>query len=209
MSIFQKLVRKADELYIKATSKDSTPEEIERKIHEKANQRQQDVTRRQEEAEIRRREQECLKQERLEKEKHETLAVLSHVVDIEQLDYTAYEYNEVKRNRSFFSDVEQRVFENGEVGLSFLGCEFDKSSKKEFKGYLFVTNKRVIFIDRRLQNFHKFRYQTIINVNWFHDGILEKGLYIQYGQKRLEFDEIYDTEQMKRVGDLILRMSRR
>jgi hypothetical protein len=31
-----------------------------------------------------------------------------------------------------------------------------------------------------------------------------KGLYMQYGVKRLEFDEIFDKEQMIRVGNKIL-----
>lgn len=43
----------------------------------------------------------------------------------------------------------------------------------------------------------------------------DEGLYFQmdiihqYGLSRLEFDEIFDKEQMKRVGDLILRLSSR
>jgi hypothetical protein len=44
-------------------------------------------------------------------------------------------------------------------------------------------------------------------VQWFRDGILEKGIKIQYGVKKLEFDEIFDKEQMQRVGKLILQLA--
>ncbi|WP_041865689.1 hypothetical protein [Solibacillus silvestris] len=53
----------------------------------------------------------------------------------------------------------------------------------------------------------KFRYQTIINVNSYKDGIFERELRIQYGKRKLEFDEIFDQEQMKKVGNTILNQS--
>ena len=112
-------------------------------------------------------------------------------------NYSQYEYNEIKRNKPFFQSLVQRVFEPNEKALTFIFCEFDKSSKKEIKGYLIPTNNRVIFITKNLNFLDKFRYQTIINVNWFKDGILERGLHIQYGKRKLEFDEMYDQEQMK------------
>ena len=209
MSFMEMLINKLDSLFIKATSKNLSPEEIERKIELRSQKREELWARKKQEYEAKKQEQARIAQKKKEQEKQEVMAILQEVVKIDELNYTAYEYNEVRRNRRFFKAVEQRVFESGEYGLTFIGCEFDKSSKREFNGYLFVTNKRVFFIDRNLHNLHKFRYQTIVNVSWFQDGILEKGLYIQYGSRRLEFDEIFDKEQMKRVGNLILRLSSR
>ncbi|MBM7605590.1 vacuolar-type H+-ATPase subunit I/STV1 [Metabacillus crassostreae] len=152
-------------------------------------------------------ENEKIRQEKEAKEKQEVLSILDQIVDTENLGYTQYEFKEVKRNKQFFISLIDRVFEPKEKGLTFLCCEFDKSSKREIKGYLVVTNKRVLFLTKDLNHMEKFRYQTIINVSWFKDGLLERGLHIQYGKKKLEFDEIFDMEQLKRVGDLILSLS--
>ncbi|WP_026693901.1 PH domain-containing protein [Peribacillus kribbensis] len=142
-----------------------------------------------------------------EQEKQRVLAMLSHVVDVQRLNYTQYEFNEVKRKPAFFNSLRTNIFEQGEQGLTFVHCEFDKSKNKEIKGYLIITNKRVLFLDDRQTTVQKYRYQTIRDITWFKDGVLERGLYIQYGVKRLEFDEIYDSAQMKRVGNLIKQLS--
>jgi hypothetical protein len=118
-----------------------------------------------------------------------------------------YELNEVKRNKQFFQNPVQRVFELNENALTFIFCEFDKSSKREIKGYLIPTNKRVLFVTKSFTFMDKFRYQTIINVNCFKDGLLERGLRAQYGKRRLEFDEMFYQEQMKKVGNIILNNS--
>jgi hypothetical protein len=142
-----------------------------------------------------------------QQEQNETHSLLSKVVDVKGMDYTNHEFGEVKENKQFFQKLVDSVFESDEQGLTFLSCEFDKSRKKEIKGYLIVTNKRVWFVNKSLEFQQKFRYQTIKDVQWFRDGILEKGLKIQYGARKLEFDEIFDKEQMNRVGNLILQMS--
>lgn len=133
-------------------------------------------------------------------------ALISKVLENSR-NFSQYEYNEIKRNKPFFQSLVQRVFEPNEKALTFIFCEFDKSSKKEIKGYLIPTNKRILFITKDLNFMDKFRYQTIINVNWFKDGILERGLRIQYGKRKLEFDEMFDQEQMKKVGNTILNNS--
>ena len=145
--------------------------------------------------------------ERDEKEKQRVLTILSRVVDVGNLDYTSYEFNLVKSNESFFLDVANNIFQPGEQGMSFVQCEFDKSKKQEIKGYLMVTNKRVLFIDNGQVDIKRFRYKTVKDISWFKDGMLERGLFIQYGVKRLEFDEIYDVNQLKRVGNLIKNQS--
>ena len=119
-------------------------------------------------------------------------------------EYSQYEFNEVKRNKTFFQLLPQRVLEQNEKALTFILCEYDKSSKKEIKGYLIPTNKRVLFLTKDLDHMEKFRYQTIINVNSYKDGIFERELRIQYGKKKLEFDEIFDQQQMQKVGNIIL-----
>ncbi|NQD65791.1 hypothetical protein HP456_07635 [Bacillus haikouensis] len=121
--------------------------------------------------------------------------------------YTTYEFNEIKKNKAFFQSLLTNVFEPNEKALTFIHCEYDKTKKQEIKGYLIPTNKRMLFLNKNLTFMDKFRYQTVINVNWFKDGLFEKGLKIQYGKRRLEFDEIFDQDQMQRVGDIILNKS--
>ena len=138
-------------------------------------------------------------------EKDRVLSILSKVVDVNGLDYTNYEFQAVQSNKEFFQNLVTKVFEKDEQGLTFISCEFDKSSKTEIKGYLIVTNKRVWFVDKTLEFQQKFRFQTIKSVKWSRDGLLEKELIIQYGVKKIEFDEIFDSKQMLRVGNLIVQ----
>lgn len=141
-----------------------------------------------------------------EQEKQEIEALMSTFLENSK-EHSQYEFNEVKKNKGFFQLLPQRVLEQNEKALTFIFCEFDKSSKKEIKGYLIPTNKRVLFLTKDLNHMEKFRYQTIINVNSYKDGLFERELWIQYGKKKLEFDEIFDQEQMQKVGNTILSQS--
>ncbi|MEK4533065.1 PH domain-containing protein [Solibacillus sp. FSL W7-1472] len=141
-----------------------------------------------------------------EQEKQEIETLISTFLENSK-EYSQYEFNEVKKNKTFFQLLPQRVLEQNEKALTFIFCEYDKSSKKEIKGYLIPTNKRVLFLTKDLNHMEKFRYQTIINVNSYKDGIFERELRIQYGKRKLEFDEIFDQEQMKKVGNTILNQS--
>ena len=138
-----------------------------------------------------------------EQEKQEIEALMSTFLENSK-EHSQYEFNEVKKNKGFFQLLPQRVLEQNEKALTFIFCEFDKSSKKEIKGYLIPTNNRVLFLTKDLNHMEKFRYQTIINVNSYKDGLFERELRIQYGKKKLEFDEIFDQEQMQKVGNTIL-----
>jgi hypothetical protein len=217
MGIYRKFCYKVEDLFVKMLSKKQDPALVKEKINhyrlekeriqlqkklirdQKAEEQRQSQLERREEKERQRRAQEEL-------ERREMEALISKVMDNSR-NYSQYEYNEIKRNQPFFQSLVQRVFEPNEKALAFIFCEFDKSSKKEIKGYLIPTNQRVIFITKNLNFMDKFRYQTIINVNWFKDGILERGLRIQYGKRKLEFDEMYDQEQLKKVGNTILNNS--
>jgi len=141
-----------------------------------------------------------------EQEKQEIETLISTFLENSK-EYSQYEFNEVKKNKTFFQLLPQRVLEQNEKALTFIFCEYDKSSKKEIKGYLIPTNKRVLFLTKDLNHMEKFRYQTIINVNSYKDGIFERELRIQYGKRKLEFDEIFDQEQMQKVGNTILNQS--
>ena len=202
MSLFYVIWYKIEDLFIKLFANKENYDEIMSKVEqnraEKARIRLQ-----------RKQEKERLKREREEQEKREIEAILSMLMENQGQGCTAYEYNEIKRNKAFFQTLIQRVFEPNEKALAFIFCEYDKSSKKEVFGYLIPTNKRIIFINKRFTFMEKLRYQTVINVNWFADGLLERGLKIQYGRRRLEFDEMFDQNQMIRVGNSILRMSRK
>jgi hypothetical protein len=200
MSFLQQVMYWLEDMVIKLTTKKEMLDEVMRNTNELREQK-----RIQREEQIKLLETQRLEQEA--RERAEVESILEKVVDIQALNYTQYEYNEVKRNAAFFRNLISRVFEKDEQGLTFVFCEFDKSSKREIQGYLLVTNKRVLFLTKSLSFMDKFCYQTIINVTWFKDSAVEKGLYIQYGKKRLEFDEIYDFQQLKRVGDLILKLS--
>ena len=148
-------------------------------------------------------ERERMEAERLAQEKQQVLQVLPRFVDTYNMPYTPYEYNEVKRNLGYFQSLAHMVLEPDEQGITFVQCEFDKTKKREMRGFLLVTSKRVLFVDYNRTVIQKCRYQTIRNVTWFKDGLLERGLHIQYGVKRLEFDEMFDQSQMMRVGNQI------
>lgn len=220
MGLYRSVCYKVEDVFVKLISKKLDSEQVTQKVESyrklnveaKALKKEENVKKvealKKKQAE-QKAENEKIRKEKEAKEKQEVLSILDQVVDTENLEFTQYEFNEVKRNKQFFNSLIDRVFEPKEQGLTFLYCEFDKSSKREIKGYLVVTNKRVLFLTKDLNHMEKFRYQTIINVSWFKDGLLERGLYIQYGKKKLEFDEIFDMEQMKRVGDLILNLSSR
>lgn len=218
MGLYRTICFKVEDIFITMMTRKQNSAEVKEKVEAFRNRKAIEKERKRFESEAKlaeqrriqeknRAEQERLRKEREVKEKIEIEALLTKVIDVENMSYTQYEYNEVRKNKPFFQALHDRVFEENESGLTFLHCEFDKSKKKEIKGYLVVTNKRVLFLTKDLNHIDKFRYQTIINVSWFKDGLIERGLYIQYGKRKLEFDEIYDTEQMKRVGDLILRLS--
>ncbi|MGQ4668010.1 cell envelope integrity protein TolA [Metabacillus halosaccharovorans] len=218
MGVYRSICYKVEDAFVKLIAKKKDPEQVKEKVEkyrveieaEKARKKIESAEKleklKEEQAE-KKAENERIKQEKEAKEKQEILTLLSRVVDIDNMNYTQYEFNEIKRNKQFFNALYESVFESNEKGLTFLFCEYDKSSKNEIKGYLIVTNKRVLFLTRDLNHMEKFRYQTIINVNWFKDGLLERGLRIQYGKRKLVFDEIFDVDQMKRVGDLILHLS--
>jgi hypothetical protein len=201
MGIYQKICYKTEDLFVKLLTKKQDKVLVKEKVQtyrsNKEAAKEQKRMKRKQAAEERQRQLEAQKA----KEKQEVVNLLKSLVND---SYTTYEFNEVKNNKAFFQSLIRNVFEPDEKGLSFLFCEFDKSSKKEIKGYLIASNKRVWFINKSLDFQQKFRYQTIRDIKWFNDGMLEKGLYMQYGVKRLEFDEIFDKEQMIRVGNKIL-----
>lgn len=221
MGVYRTICYKVEDVFVGLLTKGKEHEEVKEKVNafrrmKEAEQSKKKETRAQkaaenqrkmkEEKEIRvRKEAEAnrVRQEKEEQEKTEIENLIWKVVTM--TPYSSYEFNEVKRNKTFIEKVVSNVFEPDEYGTCFLRCEFDKSSKREIKGALFATNKRVWFVSDDLSHVEKFRYQTIRDVQWFKDGMLERGLYIQYGTKKLEFDEIFDANQMKRFGDLILR----
>jgi len=218
MGIYQTVCYKVEDLFIKMLTKKQKPEDVKLKVENYRKQQsekrdrkkaiqQAKVEEEKKKLEMQRVEQERIRQEKEVKEKQEIESILEKVVDPTRMNYTFYEYQLVQRNKEFFIELPKRVFDTNEVGLTFLSCEFDKSSKKEILGFLIVTNKRVLFLTEDFTYMDKFRYQTIINITGFNDGILEKGIYMQYGKRRLEFDEIYDKDQMHRVVNLILSLS--
>ncbi len=200
MDLFQKARFFFEENYIKLVKKGQEQQALLNQLNERKQRAEQEFQQR-------RAQEEALRQQREAQERAEVEQLLRYFVNVPHSNYTSYEYQEVRRNKKFFSAVQSRVFEPGEQGITFIYCEFDKSSRREMKGYLIATNKKLLFLRPDLNFMDKFRYQTIINVNWFHDGLLEKGLRIQYGNKRLEFDEIFDKDQLLRVGNIILQLS--
>ncbi|CAH0170034.1 PH domain-containing protein [Peribacillus simplex] len=207
MGIYQKICYAVEDIFVKFLSRNQNAVEVKQKVVMYRSSKEESMLQKKQEQQGRNKENQRIAAEKLEKDKQEVLAILSVVVDVDNLDYTKYEFKEVKRNKQYFKSLIETVFEPGEKGLTFIQCEFDKSKKQEIKGYLIATSKRVLFLDLELRNLQKFRYQTIRDINWFKDGTFEKGLYIQYGVKRLEFDEIFDTEQIKRVGNVIKQLA--
>lgn len=220
MGIYRQVCYKVEDVFIKLLAKGKDPNEIDRKVTafrsqreaikmEKKRQSQAQSDERKRAQEAKREERERIAREKAQQRHQETLSLLSNFVAKEIHRYTEYEYRAVDKHAAFFKSIKDRVFEANERGITFLNCEFDKSKTKEYKGYLFVTDKRVWFVANNLSVVEKFRYQTIHDVKWFKDGLMEKGLYIQYGKRRLEFDEIFDKNQMQRVANIILHRSSR
>ncbi|QHE60398.1 hypothetical protein FHE72_04590 [Rossellomorea vietnamensis] len=218
MGVYQELCYKVEDFFVKTLTKNQDETIIREKVTSYRTKNDERLLQLKEEKKKDAVEQQRIrvqqKQERervnLEKEaaeKREIENLISQVMDTSNYSYTAYEFNELKRNKVFFQSLLTNVFEPNEKALTFIYCEYDKTKKQEIKGYLIPTTKRILFLNKSLTFMDKFRYQTVINVNWFKDGLLEKGLKIQYGKRRLEFDEIFDQDQMQRVGDIILNKS--
>lgn len=203
MGVYQKLCFLVEDVMVKGLSRRLDQTEVKEKVETYRNNKAEKKDKKKKERKTELDAIQLNALERDEQEKQRVLTVLSRVVDVRNLDYTSYEFKVVKRNESFFLDLANNIYEPGEQGLTFVQCEYDKSKKQEMKGYLVVTNKRVLFIDNGQVNIQRFRYKTIKDISWFKDGVLERGIFIQYGVKRLEFDEIYDANQLKRVGNLI------
>ncbi|WP_079504819.1 hypothetical protein [Mesobacillus jeotgali] len=215
MGIYRTVSRKVEDVFVKILAAKQDSDVVKEKVAKYRTEADQKLQAKKLEKEKKRAEQTKLNkqryeaQERQRKEKEELQrreveALLSKVLENGVNCASQYEVNEIKNNEQFFLNLVQRVFDTNEKALTFIFCEFDKSSKKEIKGYLIPTNKRVLFVTKNLTFMDKFRYQTIINVNWFKDGFLERGLRIQYGKRKLEFDEMFDQQQMERVGNTIL-----
>jgi hypothetical protein len=218
MTIYRTICYKVEDVFVKLLSKKQDQDIVKEKVKKYraenellAKQRKAEKDKRLEEQKKlqlqKHEEQEKLRREREDRERKEVESLLSKVLYNGTQGYSQYEFNDIKRNKEFFLSLVQRVFEPNEKALTFIYCEYDKSSKQEIKGYLIPTNKRILFLTKNLNFMDKFRYQTVINVNWFKDGLLERGLKIQYGKKRLEFDEMYDQAQMQKVGNTILNKS--
>jgi hypothetical protein len=218
MGIYRTISYKVEDLFIKMLSKKQDPALVKRKVEKYRAEQEKSRRQRQMEAAKRKEEQDQIReQKKVEQEiqwreqealeKREIELVISKMIDNHGRMYSQYEFDEIKRNKAFFQSFTQRVLKQNEKAHSFIFCEFDKSSKQEIKGYLIPTNYRVLFVDKSLTHIEKFRYETIINVNWFKDGVVERGLHIQYGRKRLEFDEMFDVNQLKKVGNIILNNS--
>jgi hypothetical protein len=218
MGIYRTISYKVEDMFIKMLSKKQDPALVKQKVdkyraeQEKSRrQRKMEAAKRKEEQdrirEQKRVEQGIQQREQKAREKREIELIISKLIDNHGRTYSQYEYDEIKRNKAFFQSFTQRVLKPNEKAQSFIFCEFDRSSKQEIKGYLIPTNYRVLFVDKSLTHVEKFRYETIINVNWFKDGVVERGLHIQYGRKKLEFDEMFDVNQLKKVGNIILNNS--
>lgn len=207
MGVYKTVCYKVEDIFVKLITKNEDQEEVKQKVLSFRQEKELEKARKKKEAREQAEELQRQREIQKEKEHQEVLSLLSKIVDVDSIKYTKYEFNEIKANKPFFQKLVNTVFENNEQGLTFLNCEFDKSSKAEIKGYLVVTNKRVWFVNKSLDFQQKFRYQTIKDIQWFKDGMLEKGLKVQYGVKKLEFDEIFDNEQLHRVGNIIIQQA--
>lgn len=207
VGVYRTVCYKVEDVFVKVLSKKKDEIEVREKVEEyrikkgnKKNRKKEGIKKQTEELH----KQETIKRE---KEHEEVLNLLSSVIKLGENGYTQYEYNEVETNKTFFKQLITTIYEQDEFGISFLFCEFNKTRKNEIKGYLLVTNKRILFITKSFDFQQKFRYQTVKDVQWFKDGTLERGLTIQYGTKILKFDEIFDSNQVQRIVNIITKKS--
>ncbi|MGP4060029.1 hypothetical protein [Halobacillus sp. H74] len=203
MGIYQTLCYKAEDAFVKIITKDKNKKEVEYKVHSYRENKETIKRKKKEEAQARIEEKKKQQELKEEQERKEVMQILTKFVDLDSKEYTIYEFNEVKKNKTFFTRVLKEVFEDDEQGLTFVQCEFDKTKKQEIKGYLLATTKRVWFVSKDLRFNQKFRYQTIKSVSSFKDSLIEKGILVQYGTKKLEFDEIFENEQLQKFINTI------
>lgn len=119
--------------------------------------------------------------------------------------YSQYEYDEIERNLPFFQSFVETVLKPNEKALTLLFCKYDQSKKRKMNGYLIPTTQNIFFIRKDFNFTESFSYQLINHVNWVKNGYLDCSLQIQSLSRRLEFDEISDTEQLKKVRTIILQ----
>lgn len=206
MGIYRTVSRKVEDVFVKMLAGNQNPEIVREKVAKYRTEADQKLEAKKAEKEKKQTELERQRKVKEEQERKELEALISRVMEN---GTSQYELNEIKNNKQFFTSLVEKIFEPNEKALAFIFCEFDKSSSKEIKGYLLATNKRILFLTKDLSFMDKFRYQTVNNVSWFKDGVLERGMHIHYGNRKIEFDEMFDQEQMKRVGDTILKRATR
>ncbi len=208
MGIYQHLCYKVEDLFVKILASKQEPGITRQKVDAYRKRQFEEAVRKKQEQEARLEDIRRKEEERQGRERQEVLAILSQFMGMDHIDYTTYEFNEISKNKAFFKHLTDMVLDKGEKGLAFQYCEFNKSSRQQIRGYLIATSKKALFISTDGVFQQKFRYQTVQNVQWLQESLLEKKLYIQYGTKQLEFDKIYDLDQIKRVGNVILNLAR-
>lgn len=206
MGIYRTVSRKVEDVFVKVLAGKQDPVVIREKVAKYRTEADQKLEAKKAEKEKKRTELERQRKVKEEQERKEVEALISRVMEN---GTSQYEFNEIKNNKQFFASLVEKVFETNEKATAFIFCECDKPSKKEIQGYLISTNKRVLFLSKDLAYMDKFRYQNINNVSWFKDGVLERGMHIHYGSRKIEFDEMFDQEQMKRLGNTILTKATR
>ncbi|MFC0523890.1 GRAM domain-containing protein [Pontibacillus salicampi] len=203
MGVYRTVCYKVEDAFIKVIAKNSDPNEVNNKVLTYRQDKEEQRRTKKQEAQARAIERKKQQEMKKEKEHQEVKSLLTKLVDLEHTGYTNYEYDEVRKNSVFFRKLLSHIFDKDERGLTFIQCEFDKTKNKEIKGYLIATNYRVWFVSKDLEFSQKLRYQTIKEVRPFKDSLLEKGLFIQYGTKKLEFDEIFDKEQFRKLIEVL------
>lgn len=91
------------------------------------------------------------------------------------------------------------LLSNNENVLSVIKAEYDKTKKREIKGLLVATDRRLIFafIKGHNQYIEEFSYAKVNGISLANDGWTAKELHIDYGKERKKFDDIIDDKEFK------------
>lgn len=147
------------------------------------------------------------KQLLIEQDRQKTLSLFYHFDQTADIKENSYEFLEIKRNYPFFLTVKNEVFDEEEYGYSFLDCTFNETKTQNYRGYLIVTYKRILFVSEDFSIIKKFSFASISNVRSLNNMLLENNLIFQYGKRHLEFNKSSDFEQVKKAGSFIRKFS--
>lgn len=101
--------------------------------------------------------------------------------------------------------IDENMLNPNEKVLAMIEAEYDKSEKKELKGILVATDRKLIFASFGFNKEYTevFEYKKMNGISFKRDGFAEKQLVIDYCRGTRKFDDINDTKEFREFMDKI------